>query len=236
MKRRREIKKQQLSPANRALIVETALWEPAPKPSIYDTVLDVMIERRVDQEVDAAIAAGKSPEQFVGDVLFKAAMEDMPLPLVRPKTKEEPITTEVPEAPKRNPADVMPLSAETKQEMVDAYVAGMSVAEICHAYGVGTTRLYGALRAANVPLRGAKGGWSFKEEFKEKHAMPTQPTVTAPTGNGVEPIAVTKLTEWTVTYLVRKTETKTVAAKSFNDAAAAVESDGIEVVSVAKVV
>lgn len=253
MKRRKAIRQYQLSAANRALINEVDLREPQirddglqtwvapdeePKPlSVRKAVSHELIDQEINRGIDAAIDAGKDPYQVAGDLLFKAAVG--PPPIIRFE-KEEPIPTEAPAAKRRNPGDVTPLTAETKQEIIDAYLAGMSVAEICHAYEVGTTRLYATLRAANVPLRGAQGGWSFKESY-----VPTPhptPAVSSHVDNGVVP-TVTKLTEWIVTYQVVRTETVTVHAKSFGDVPQAalgaivspLEGEPFEIISVARV-
>ena len=60
------------------------------------------------------------------------------------------------------------------------------------------------------------------------------PVVEKTSANGV----VSDLPQWVVTYTITRTETQTVSAKSFNDAAAAVGNldPGVEVLSVAKVI
>jgi hypothetical protein len=63
--------------------------------------------------------------------------------------------------------------------------------------------------------------------------MSTPSIAAVPSLNGASTAA---LTEWTVTYLVRREETRTVAAKTWNDAAAVIENEstGREVISVTK--
>jgi hypothetical protein len=237
MKRRRALKQQyQLSQANRALINEVDLQEPQivehrsgweTSLSVQDAVKSVVLDAEFDREIENGIDAGKTPEQIANEMILKAVLpRGLPhYDAVIPPPKEE---TPVSDAP---PNFRPPLTLEERQEVIDAYVAGETIAEIMRAYNIGTTRLYEVLDSAGVPRRGTNRGPN-REPKKEQFQMPT-PTATAPTPNGTEPaLTVTKLTEWVVTYTVVRTETTIVAAKSFNDAAATI-TDG-DVISVAK--
>lgn len=132
------------------------------------------------------------------------------------------------------------ITLEQRQEMIDAYIAGEEVDEICRAYDVGTGTLYRYIRQAGVPPRrnypkyiaDFEGAALEEEPMEAKTSTPvsSEPLAT-PTPNG----AVDGLSEWVVTYEVRKTETAIIVARDFNAAAAAVASEpGIEVVSVAR--
>jgi hypothetical protein len=237
MKRRRALKQQyQLSQSNRALINEVDLQEPQivehrsgweTSLSVQDAVKSVVLDAEFDREIENGIDAGKTPEQIANEMILKAALpRGLPhYDAVIPPPKEE---TPVSDAP---PNFRPPLTLEERQEVIDAYVAGETIAEIMRAYNIGTTRLYEVLDSAGVPRRGTNRGPN-REPKKEQFQMPT-PTAAAPTPNGTEPaLTVTKLTEWVVTYTVVRTETTIVAAKSFNDAAATI-TDG-DVISVAK--
>jgi len=237
VKRRKELKRLHLSPSNRALINEVDLKEPQiverPDPlikpiSVRDAVLDVVIDAEFDREIEKGIDAGKTPAQIADEMILKSVMpRGLPhYDAVVPPPKEE---TPVSDAP---PNFRPPLSLEERQEVIDAYVAGETIAEIMRAYNIGTTRLYETLDAAGVPRRGTNRGPNRepkKEQFQMPSTVPVSPPKVAETpANGV----VSGLIEWVVTYTVTRTETTIVAAKDFNAAAASV-TDG-DVISVAK--
>jgi hypothetical protein len=257
MKRRRDIKRQQhLSQANRALISAVDLDEPQIKEPTPISVSEAVFDVAFNQEIDRVIASGQDPVEYAGDSLVKLVLRDETQPVIRPTarhmTAEEALVSALPPRPKRRtpplrpPARPIPLalSEATTQEIVDAYASGVaSVDEICATYSINPPRLYAAVRKAGVPLRGTPRRRPVTPPVaakKEPQVMPTPPVsappVAAPPPNGV----VSVLTEWTVTYLVRKTETQVVAAKSFNDAAKAVTENqqyqDVEVISVAKVI
>jgi hypothetical protein len=237
VKRRKELKRLHLSPSNRALINEVDLKEPQiverqsgwdDALSVEEAVKSVALDHEINREIDAGFDAGKTPEQVASEMILKAVLPRK-LPrysAVVPAPKEEIPVSDAP--PNFRP----PLTLEERQEVIDAYVAGETIAEIMRAYNIGTTRLYEALDDAGVPRRGTNRGPN-RTPPKE----PAMPQSTTPVSDAkVEPAptngVVSGLTEWVVTYTVVRTETTIVAAKSFNDAAAAV-TDG-EVISVAK--
>ena len=218
--------------------------EPAATPvSVRDAVLDVVVL----QDIDRGVADGKTPYDAAADLLLKNGIDSIPIRVPRftspptPAASEEPTPIAMPEEPitkgvrrGRNNAGKSPLTDEQRREIADAFAAGMSTTEIVRAYDIGTATLYAIVRKAGLPLRGRPG--SKPAEVQMTNTAPYSPpeVLVAPvngTGSG--------LTEWTVTYRVLRTETRTVAAKSFNDAAAAVESadhggESVEVVSVAR--
>lgn len=238
MRRRRAIKRNQLSKENRALISEVDLKEPQIRPypdtelwvaqdeeprpiTVEKAVRKALVDQEFDRVIDAGIDAGLDPNQIAGSMILKAALPDG-LPFPELLKKEELIT---------------PTESTVRLEIIDAYVAGMTVNEIRRAYSIGMPHLYEILDTAGVPRRHPvlhQTSRKRKEEPMPNSLTSAANSITASPPNGTA--GATPLTEWTVTYLVRRTETKTVAAKSFNDAAAAVEADGVEVVSVSKVV
>ena len=89
MKRRRAIKRHQLSQANRSLISEVDLKEPqmrevpeeAPLPfsgPAAFTVRDAVLDTVILQEIDRGIAAGKDPYEAGGDLLLKTELRHIP--------------------------------------------------------------------------------------------------------------------------------------------------------------
>lgn len=241
MKRRRDIKRHQLSAGNRALISAVDLKEPQllnhadialppPLPPARD-LHDVIIDGLIEKEIDQMIANGQDPVDLLSDKILKMDLDRIPVLEIRPtatrkaRPTEEPKRTDMPIEPysvRSRGRGAPPLAPETEQEIVDAYAAGMPTKEISRAYSIGTTSLYRLVRDAGVPTR--------KEPQVPTPPVSTPP-VSAPPPNGV----VSGLTEWTVTYLVKKTETQTVAAKTWNDAAASFDGDDVEVISVTKV-
>jgi len=223
MKGRRALKRQRLSPANRALISEVDLKEPLPRPSkaIRDAIFDVELDKLV---------AGKTDEEAFEAVtteLVKLDIKEMaPLPRVTLPPKEEPAVPLLTRHAHKGSVDGNDrLSEDQVAEVADAYTAGMVVMEICDAYNIVTTTLYAILRERGIPLRGGR----VKPSQKDQSTMPVSDAkVEPPPTNGV----VSGLTEWVVTYTVTRTETTIVAAKDFNAAAASI-TDG-EVISVAK--
>lgn len=250
MKRRRDIKRHTLSAGNRALINEVDLKEPQIRTDIHDVIIDGLIEREIDQ----IIADGKDPVEVLSDKILKMDLDRIPPLEIRPTAtrgggtvpppKEADRTQDVePAAPQK--LNLQTLSAEQKQEMLDLFQTDTPINDILAAYSTNSYVLYQLVHRAGLPLRQGGGRPSSfarseaRAARREQQEMPqnTPPVsaspVAAPPPNGV----VSGLTEWTVTYLVKVTQTRVVAAKSFNDAAAAVD-DGegdIEVLSVARV-
>ena len=240
VKGRRALKRQHLSPSNRALINDVDLKEPQIRPlNVTDAISTVLL----DQEWQQAAADGIDPRWRAGEKIMEVALADVPVVIDRyePPQKEEPTMPEpepgpplprpkrrpvTPPPPRRKPPVPLLLTDEQRQEIIDAYVANMSTVEICAAYNINPPRLYDTLRKAGVPLRG-------REPTKTATQLP--PIDHIPSLNGT---TTAVLSEWTVTYTVRRTETKVMAAKSFNDAAFLVaEGVGgdVEIIGVAKV-
>jgi hypothetical protein len=248
MKGRRALKRQRLSPANRALINEVDLKEPLPKPlplraskairdAIYDVELDKLIAGKTEEEALEAVTA----ELVKLDIQNYAPLPRVALPTPTPQPEDvpepEPLTRHV-----HAGGNDSHLSERQVQEVIDAYVDGMTVMAICEVLNIATTTLYAILREREVPLRGNQGRrWTnrtpsnltIKLKGTPQSTMPvSEPKVEPPPSNGV----VSGLTEWLVTYTVTRTETTIVAAKSFNDAAQTVGNmdPQVEVISVAK--
>ena len=246
-------KRNRLSAANRALINEVDLREPAAVPlTLHDAIREVVVEKRVDELYDQAERDQRSPEEILQALILHNDMEryaNLPIevfgpnPWSKPPTESEPeqdvneTPAPAPPAPqprakppvRRKPVPVAatPLSDEQRQEIVDAYVANMSTVEICAAYNINPPRLYDTLRKAGIALRG-------REPTKQAMQLPSIDHI--PSLNGT---STSVLPTWTVVYTVRRTEQQVVAAASFNDAAAAVQKlgdDDIEVLSVSKII
>ena len=242
VKGRRALKRQHLSPSNRALINEVDLNEPQIRPPLSTMVDTILIEKEWEQ----AAANGIDPLRHAGERILKLGLADVPVVIDRaePPQKEEPTMPEpepgplagpppprpkrrpvTPPPPRRKPPVPLLLTDEQRQEIIDAYVANMSTVEICAAYSINPPRLYDTLRKAGIALRG-------REPTKMATQLP--PIDHIPSLNGS---STSVLPMWTVVYTVRRTEQQVVAAASFNDAAAAVQKlgdDEIDVVSVAR--
>lgn len=252
-------KAQRLSKENRALISEVDLKEPQMAPmSVTEAVWDVVIDKRVDAEIDQALERNPliTETQFLGEQLHQRLMRDgtnVPVVVTRyarqpeppaeptkePDPEEEPETHELisaldhvdqvqdaytgPMRPGRGghkPA----ITLEQRQEMVDAYLAGEEVDEICRAYDVGTGTLYRYISQAGVSRRRPAALIPEEEPMEAKTSAPASP-------DG----AAAGLTEWLVTYTVTRTETAVIMARDFNAAAAAVATEpDIDVISVAR--
>jgi hypothetical protein len=248
MKGRRALKRQRLSPANRALISEVDLKEPLPKPlplraskAIRDAIYDVELDKLI---------AGKTEDEALETVtaeLLKIDLANVPvrLPQPLPKSQPEEVMTPEPEPLTRHVhagGNGSHLSERQVNEVIDAYQDGMTVMAICEVLNIATTTLYAILREHDVPLRGrpATQRWTNRTPANltiklkgTQSTMPvSEPKVEPAPINGV----VSGLTEWLVTYTVTRTETTIVAAKSFNDAAQTVGNmdPQVEVISVAK--
>jgi hypothetical protein len=229
MKGRRALKRQRLSRANRALISEVDLKEPLPNQSkaIRDAIVDLEIDKLVN---------GKTTDEALKAVTRELIKIEIPeiTPLPRgalPPKEEQPFVPE-PEPLTRHVhagGQDSHLTEKQVQEVVDAYQDGMAVAAICDVCRIATTTLYAILRERNVLLRGPRGPRGPRGSRKVQSPMPES----APTNDVLDAPA---LTEWVVTYTIRKTETQIVQAKSFNDAAYRISNrdPGIEVISVAK--
>jgi len=248
VKGRRALKRR-LSVENRQLINAVDLAEPQLRPSkairdaIYDIELDRLTENKTDQEAFKA----------VNDELQKI-WTDVPVVVERlspPHQEEPPVQDTVPEPEPEPPVltrhvhaggQDSHLTEQQVAEVIDAYVDGIPVQQICDVLNIATTTLYAILREHGIALRGRPGNsrWVSRtpEEFKirlsgAQSTMPVSPTPIEKTPtNGV----VSELTEWVVTYTVTRTETVTVQAKGFSAAASAVSAQepDAEVISVAK--
>ena len=259
VKSRRSLKRR-LSAANRQLISEVDLKEPQLRVSdsirnaIYEIELDRLIENKTEEEAHDAVVAE----------LQKNVMHDFGLtdPLPFPKRRSQPEPEEVPEPePEPEPPAALTrhvhaggndshLTEPQVAEVVAAYVDGMTVTAICTVLNIATTTLYAILRERGIALRGRStrpaqalasvAARRLPPLRKDQSTMPVSPTPVEPTSaNG----RVSDLPEWVVTYTITRTETVTVAAKGFSDAATAARStiaettpgmDDVEVISVAK--
>lgn len=223
VKRRRELKRLHLSPANRALISAVDLQEPQmvdhPEPPAR---ISRAIRNAIDEiEIDHLIAGKTDVAAFeaVTTELVKLDMAKVTPPLIPPH-KEAPIITRHAHAGGQDSH----LSVNQVAEVIDAYQDGMPVMAICEICNIATTTLYAILREARIPLRGRANLLP-----KGQSTMPVSIVQSVPTpANG----RAADLPEWVVTYTVTRTETTIVAAKSFNDAAATI-TEG-DVISVSK--
>jgi hypothetical protein len=240
----RQRKIARLSRENRILINETSLKEPqmatqetpatwwttsdppSPPPSIESIITDLDIERRV-----ADVPNGLPQLQAKLEVLAKDNLKE--------DLKKDPGIISVPppppaEEPARPPGRRRLRTPETEAEIIEMFKSGISTTEIQEAYGIGPQTLYTLVKRAGVPLRGTHGP---RPKYPKEPAVP-EPVKTSPPVSDAPSVptspngTVTDLAEWVVTYEVVRTETVTVAARSFNDAAASV-TDG-NVVSVAR--
>jgi transposase-like protein len=233
--------------------------------SVEDAVFDYTVDQIVDHELNKAALAGMSETEFIADQLHQKLMRAslnvpviidgpgprnstaQPEPPTEPATEpnlEETLTHELIEAldhieapqpvedEEETPAIVLwrpgrgghkpAITPETRREVAEAYRQGLEVDEICRAYDIGVGTLYRIVRLAGLSRR-------QRSEEEPVTATKTSPAVSVDgTASG--------LTEWIVTYTVTRTETTTVSARSFNDAANAVSSEqpDVEVVSVAR--
>ena len=243
MKRRKAIKRNRLSPENRALIVANDLKEPLPAPpeppvSVKEAVFATLFER----EIERATANGQDVIEAAGGLLANELKRSIPLPLVPPSslteemlptiTLEPAATAECEGAPppvtyRRGRGNGKPAITDAQRhEIAEAFAAGESTTEICRAYDIGSATLYGIVKKAGLPLRGRPGSQP-REELHMPKTSPVPPTA-APPVNGTAAAATSgELNKWTwtVTYTRTSTYTEVVAARSFNDAAAAITNE-----------
>lgn len=231
--------KHELSKSNRDLIttndlkepqmahseLDSYLWpqidlpEPSERLTVEDAVIDVLVDRKVDERIEDAIARGLEPAQMIGEMLTERVLKDA-------LYEEQPVLEAI-----RDRTHKPRLTPERRKEIADAYILGMPVEEICTAWGIGNGTLYHILHINRIPKRQIQIHPTQENPMPDKSSPPVSAQKVAPASvNGL----VSGLPEWTVTYTVMRTETTTVAAASFNDAAAAVNGEGIEVVSVAR--
>jgi hypothetical protein len=244
VKHRRALKRNQLSPATRSLISAVDLQEPQMRPdpplrasrairdAIYDIELDRLIENKTEEEALEAVA----------NELQKINLRDVPVVMERPPDHPE-------QSKPLGYRSFRDLTDLERQEISDAYAAAQPVTEIARAWNVSTYTLYQVTKAAGLDLRSAPGRkptvWVPTEPavliFHDERASEMPQSTPSVSNASVEPAptngVVSGLTEWVVTYEVTRTETVTVAAKGFSDAASAVsrEHPDVNVLSVAKV-
>ena len=242
VKRRRALKRglaQTPTHETRQMISELDLKQQAmtvpPKANraIKNAILDVELNRMV---------AGKSDDEafeVVAAELIKVNLPERTAP-IRPEAdpfhipapkKEVPQETE--EMTKVQPEERKnrvhtrqrraPLTDEERKDITDAFAAGLPTPEIAKTWGVGVYTIYQLADQAGLPRRGRGRKADEPEPVQEDQSMPDTKAVSVP---AVEPApangVVSGLPHWAVTYSINRTETFTVAAKSFNDAAAAV--------------
>lgn len=260
----RRRKAARLSQENRALITATDLkepqmrtdvesWqaidEPAKPISLRRAVHEELLVEKLSGMIEVAQQNGLEPESAYQELILRTDMDryaDVPVLIDGP----EPDYTEPELATEGNPfidkplprvrrgrGGKTPITAEQRKEIADAYAAGMPVNEICRAWDIGIGALYLTIDAFGIARRGRPGGSAHSTRPVKEQLVPATSSkpashtpAEAPSANG----RASGLPEWVVTYQVVQTLTRTVAAKSFNDAAAAVESDGVEVLSVAR--
>jgi hypothetical protein len=251
-----------LSKENRELISEVDLKEPQMRPEEPTwltpdsepapparTVGQAIGQLEIDKKI-AGIPSGPPKIEALMDIIIKDELKDVPVDLhprvperyrrhMAKPPEEEPVPEPVVQEPVKPPNGrrhrQSRLTPDQVDEILEAFKSEISTTEIQQAYGIGAQTLYTLVRRAGLPLRGQNKRLPKEETVSEpvKTSPPASPDMAEePTPNG----AVSGLTEWVVTYEVLKTETVTVAAKTFNDAAAAAVGDLgiINVVSVAR--
>ena len=240
--RRRKAKR--LSEANRALISEVDLKEPQMRPepvadplTLSEAISGALIDKQLEsvgQDGRLDKLTGMLTQKFIGNDLPLVRHPERAAQTAPPEEEPEPVATAPapPEAPTNGRRHRQSrLSADQVDEILEAFKSDISTTEIQAAYGIGAQTLYTLVRRAGLPLRGQSRRLPPEETPVVKTSEPASPAqVETESPNGLVP----GLTEWVVTYEVVKTETVTVAAKSFNDAALAVEARGITVTSVAR--
>lgn len=247
VKGRRALKRQHLSPSNRALINEVDLKEPQIRPlNVTDAISTVLL----DQEWQQAAADGIDPRWRAGEKIMEVALADVPVVIDRaePPQKETPTVPEpepgplagppqprpkrrpvTPPPPRRKPPVPLPLTDEQRQEIVDAYIANMTTVEICAAYNINPPRLYDTLRKAGIPLRG-------REPTKPAAPLPSIHLNKIPSPNGS---SKSVLPMWTVTYRAWAVKTETIVC-ALEDLSVTLRKGGYndpgisEVISIAK--
>jgi hypothetical protein len=245
VKRRKAIKRNRLSPENRALINDLGLKESLLTPQSTTppkTIGRAISEVLVDRELDRGVASGRDRQQVIDGLSLRLLAESVDIPLDRPSSlepKDAPaVPATAPTAPIVSPGprrgkgglNKHPITDDQRVEIADAFAAGIPIAEIQQAYDIGAATLYTIVKKAGLPLRGRSGPKPQPKpqtapsapERKEPQMptspntpLPSQPVPAAPSSNGT----VFGLTEWVVTYVVKRTETQVVAAHGFSEAA-----------------
>lgn len=227
-------KRVKLFPETRKHINEVDLDEPQLRP-VDVAIHSVLFERDLKQHHGDFAAT-------IHDRVMELALDTpVVLDLARAPTAEEepvPTITEDPPETAEPTSEVRRrkrLHPDTRQEIADAYVAGMAIDDICRAWSIGIGSLYAVLNTFKIPRR-------LRYPSKEVALAQLEPLTVSPAVSPVTSVNGTGpgLTEWVVTYTVVRTETVTVAARTFNDAATAATSEfgddiDVEVLSVAKV-
>jgi transposase-like protein len=200
-----------LSAKNRALISEVDLKEPHLR--VEDAIFEATFERDLENHRGDVVST-------VHEKLLKG-YTDVPVIFPERPTKSQPEPPVLEEEPEpvppvsESPSKRKRMPAETRQEIADAYVAGMSVDDICSAWSIGVGSLYSTLNKLKIPRRTRYPGGQTLEHLDP---IPESHAVSAPTpGNGTS----AGLPEWLVTIEVRRTEVIAVHAQDFNAAAAA---------------
>lgn len=246
--RQRKAKRNELFPETRAHINRVDLDEPQMVKrvpmTIQQAIRDVAFDTRINTLVDTAIEEGIEPVQVLQDLALKTDLErytnvplkidgpppEQPEPQPEAEPRLNPYIGKVAPRVRRGRGGKPPITPQQRQEIADAYLAGMPVDEISSAWDIGIGALYQTLDAFGIARR-------ERHPKRGKPLTPEEPFMSEPITSSppVSPNgAVPGLSEWVVTYQVVRTETTVVAAKSFNDAAQAVEADGVTVTSVAR--
>jgi transposase-like protein len=238
----RQRRAERLSKKNRALISEVDLKE----PQMRDEQQPLTVSQAV-MEVLPAHRNGSHAGVTVQEILLAAA----PMPAVDTAEEFNPFIDKPMPHVRSGRGGKPPITPVQRKEIADAYAAGMSVTEICRAYEIGVGALYQTIDAFGLARRGRPGGSAHstrrpREEPVTHVVVTSSPPVVvtssppespqlaaAASANGTN----SDLPQWVVTYQVVRTETVTVAARDFsNAAAAAINSieEGAEVLSVAR--
>lgn len=221
--------------------------EPDPEPiTLSRAVTDTLLDKQV------AGLEGEERDEKLGDILTHTMLSNNMFPVARVKDvpSTETDTTHVPtqpEAPEEEPVTATappvtlpphhgrarsngkpPLTQQQRDDIAEAFKAGISTTEIQNTWEVGAGVVYKIVREYGLPLRTQR---TVVTEVKASEPVSEVSAPSAPP-SGV----VSDMPEWVVTYEVRRTETVTVAARDFNAAAYAIHSseNGAEVLSVAR--
>ena len=247
-----------LSRRNRELINETDLKEPQMREehplSVREAIRDISINNRlaplVEKHEQEGLPFQDAVDAAASELILKSDMRrftDIPIEIYGPMPENFGLAPDPnaaraaldgppPEMPNsRTRPDGTRLTAEQRTEAAEAYRAGMPVEEICGAWGISLSTLYRTLGVLGISRRGQPTAHQPKEK---PVTVPTSSTPESHVPRETPPVNGTApgLTEWLVTYQVTRTETVVVAAKDFNSAAQAVETDGSTstVISVAR--
>jgi transposase-like protein len=110
----------------------------------------------------------------------------------------------------------------TRQEIIEAYHADQTIAEICRAYELNPATLYQMLRDMNVAYRGIgsiKRGTTVRADVLPEPTPEETPMPIAQTVREEElPIAIRSGTEYAVTYTIAASRTITVHAENVGEA------------------